>query len=101
VLILCVGCYSWRTIPAHEIPKRIEAGDKVRVTTTHGEQTVFDVKTIRPDSISGERGTFSLAEIKTLELYRFSVVKSSLAAGGYVLLLAVVSAAAAVAVVFG
>ena len=99
LLIVCLGCYSWRTIAKDEALSRIEAGDKVRITKTTGEQSIFHVRTITPDRIDGDGISFLMSEIEKLELRRFSWWKSGLAAGGYFALAVVVAGVATVALV--
>jgi hypothetical protein len=76
LLVVAVGCHSWRDVPLHEMAMRVEPGDKVRATTKEGERSVFRVTQVSSTMIAGEGRSFSVTELESLERRGFSFLKT-------------------------
>jgi len=104
LLVVVVGCRSWRNVPLAEIPQRIGPGDKVRTLTKTGEKATFVVVQVTSTMVAGESYRVFIADLEKLEERRFSVVKTGLFSAGAIVTFAVLAAfatAAAVAIAFG
>jgi len=91
-LVVIAGCTALQRVdaPREEVQRRIASehllkpGDKVRVVTSDGvahELTVTNVDSAR-GVVAGADQTVSIADIASVEMRRFSALKTSLLAAG-------------------